>query len=636
MKEEAARANKAALQAMAAGNMRGVRKPCCAMPSHKSARARSALWLNLAVVRRQLQDFDGASSGASRRRSPSTTATSRAPDAGGAARRSSGVRNDAALAYAIALVQAPPDAELDAADAPGRRARREVHGDARRRARPRTSATTSARPAMRSPRPRSAASSHSSTRRLRTRKRYRQEPHGVRVPGCPTSEFYEREEFPLVAGVAGDADIQRDLRPGSWSRTRPSFSPFNMTITCRSTSGASSTSRRLERLPLLRQGPRDRGALRPGSRDDGRRPAPRRRRWWTSARRRAMILGAEAEDAHPAAHRAIASSDLVVHLPLVLRATAAFAWAASSVNGAWEKLWVFDDTIEHEAWNESDEIRIILICDIWSRGCRPPSARRSASSSRRPTPTGAPRPALRYNSRSCCSRSRTCSRPRNAPASLRSPASSSSWTDAPRIPRTRASRTCRPTPRIRNTSNPVQIVGNALARSREFGSFAIPKRIAPPLLCRYEPGHEVRRPRRRPRSSSCRTRRSARTCPAPSSSAIPRPTRAASSRWSSATRRSPSRASRARRSSIRRRCCTRSCPCARASGSSRSPSSSHVADQHERMQVYELNEIAAIEGLRMNPRAACGSTSCARTCSGSGRRPRCAPSAGASAASWRS
>ena len=34
----------------------------------------------------------------------------------------------------------------------------------------------------------------------------------------------------------------------------------------------------------------------------------------------------------------------------------------------------------------------------------------------------------------------------------------------------------------------VTIVGNAMTRSREFGSFAIPKRIAPPLLCRYEPG----------------------------------------------------------------------------------------------------------------------------------------------------
>jgi PKHD-type hydroxylase len=34
----------------------------------------------------------------------------------------------------------------------------------------------------------------------------------------------------------------------------------------------------------------------------------------------------------------------------------------------------------------------------------------------------------------------------------------------------------------------VSIVRGALARSREFGAFSIPKRIAPPLLCRYEPG----------------------------------------------------------------------------------------------------------------------------------------------------
>jgi PKHD-type hydroxylase len=34
----------------------------------------------------------------------------------------------------------------------------------------------------------------------------------------------------------------------------------------------------------------------------------------------------------------------------------------------------------------------------------------------------------------------------------------------------------------------VQIVANAFARSREFRDFAFPKQIAPPLLCRYEPG----------------------------------------------------------------------------------------------------------------------------------------------------
>jgi PKHD-type hydroxylase len=34
----------------------------------------------------------------------------------------------------------------------------------------------------------------------------------------------------------------------------------------------------------------------------------------------------------------------------------------------------------------------------------------------------------------------------------------------------------------------VQVVSAAFARSREFRDFAFPKRIAPPLLCRYEPG----------------------------------------------------------------------------------------------------------------------------------------------------
>ncbi len=34
----------------------------------------------------------------------------------------------------------------------------------------------------------------------------------------------------------------------------------------------------------------------------------------------------------------------------------------------------------------------------------------------------------------------------------------------------------------------VQIVSGAIGRSREFMDFAMPKHIAPPLLCRYEPG----------------------------------------------------------------------------------------------------------------------------------------------------
>jgi len=28
--------------------------------------------------------------------------------------------------------------------------------------------------------------------------------------------------------------------------------------------------------------------------------------------------------------------------------------------------WVFDDTIDHEAWNDSDEKRVIVMIDIWN------------------------------------------------------------------------------------------------------------------------------------------------------------------------------------------------------------------------------------------------------------------------------
>jgi aspartate beta-hydroxylase len=29
------------------------------------------------------------------------------------------------------------------------------------------------------------------------------------------------------------------------------------------------------------------------------------------------------------------------------------------------KAWLFDDTIEHEAWNGSDQVRVILLFEIW-------------------------------------------------------------------------------------------------------------------------------------------------------------------------------------------------------------------------------------------------------------------------------
>jgi len=33
--------------------------------------------------------------------------------------------------------------------------------------------------------------------------------------------------------------------------------------------------------------------------------------------------------------------------------------------------WVFDDTIEHEAWNDSDHDRLILLFEVWQPALSP-------------------------------------------------------------------------------------------------------------------------------------------------------------------------------------------------------------------------------------------------------------------------
>jgi aspartyl/asparaginyl beta-hydroxylase (cupin superfamily) len=55
-----------------------------------------------------------------------------------------------------------------------------------------------------------------------------------------------------------------------------------------------------------------------------------------------------------------------VHLPLVVPDGCGFRVGAETRTLEVGKAWAFDDTIEHEAWNDSDEPRAILILDTWN------------------------------------------------------------------------------------------------------------------------------------------------------------------------------------------------------------------------------------------------------------------------------
>ncbi len=65
-------------------------------------------------------------------------------------------------------------------------------------------------------------------------------------------------------------------------------------------------------------------------------------------------------------HTGSTNTRLLVHLPLILPGPARFRVGAEMREWKMGEAWVFDDSIEHEAWNDADQPRTIMIFDIWN------------------------------------------------------------------------------------------------------------------------------------------------------------------------------------------------------------------------------------------------------------------------------
>jgi aspartyl/asparaginyl beta-hydroxylase (cupin superfamily) len=89
-------------------------------------------------------------------------------------------------------------------------------------------------------------------------------------------------------------------------------------------------------------------------------PLPRVAGWGPT-----MVFSMLRAGARIAPHTGMYNTRLICHLPLVVPPGCGFR-VGNEVR-TWEegKLLIFDDTIEHEAWNDSGEDRIVLIFDIW-------------------------------------------------------------------------------------------------------------------------------------------------------------------------------------------------------------------------------------------------------------------------------
>ena len=69
--------------------------------------------------------------------------------------------------------------------------------------------------------------------------------------------------------------------------------------------------------------------------------------------------------AHIPPHNGMVNTRLICHLPLIVPGPAWLRVGSETHHWQEGRMVIFDDTIEHEAKNEADETRIVLLFDVW-------------------------------------------------------------------------------------------------------------------------------------------------------------------------------------------------------------------------------------------------------------------------------
>ena len=196
------------------------------------------------------------------------------------------------------------------------------------------------------------------------RGRYVEEPTSYFFPGLPAVEFYPRQDFPWLEELeAASDDIAAELAAALAEDA--SFKPYIHAHENRPVNRDHSLLDSMEWSALFlwedgtyvqenaRRFPKTLAALEkaPLERIEGKGP---------------MALFSRLEPgAHIKPHHGALNTRLLCHLPIVAPGQC-YLRVGGETRG-WEKgeAFVFSDAIEHEAWNESAESRIVLIFSIW-------------------------------------------------------------------------------------------------------------------------------------------------------------------------------------------------------------------------------------------------------------------------------
>jgi aspartate beta-hydroxylase len=201
---------------------------------------------------------------------------------------------------------------------------------------------------------------------LGSRQIYTNRCEGLHVPFLPADEFFDRRLFPWLAGVEAKTAAIRaealDLLQNGSDAIRPyvrqadgtpanKWSPLDNSLNwgaCFLWEYGERNQAVCERCPETAAAL----ALAPQNIVPGKAPT--------------AFFSILQPRAHIPAHTGVTNSRAIIHLPLVVPDGCRFRVGGETRHWVEGEAFAFDDTIDHEAWNDSDETRIVLIFDVWN------------------------------------------------------------------------------------------------------------------------------------------------------------------------------------------------------------------------------------------------------------------------------
>lgn len=198
------------------------------------------------------------------------------------------------------------------------------------------------------------------------RRIYTNQCDGLHFPFLPADEFFERHHFSWMAEVEAKSAAIRDELIALIAGDAPGFAPYVAQDpgTPQNLWSTLDNSLAWSAFYLIKYGERIEEAC---------------ARCPVTAEMLGKVPGAKMARRAPTAffsilkpkthippHTGVTNTRAIIHLPLIVPEGCGFRVGGETRQWKVGEAFAFDDTIEHEAWNNSDEMRAVLIFDVWN------------------------------------------------------------------------------------------------------------------------------------------------------------------------------------------------------------------------------------------------------------------------------